>query len=138
MLQTDYKFYFAFEKSISADYVTDLYSTMKYEVVPVLFGLADYSNFAPTNSYINANDFETAKDLANYLLYLDKNPKDYIKYFWWREHYKSIIISESQLDNYCDACTKLTGDEKDTESTTASDIRFWWFYGNRDKITIEF
>jgi hypothetical protein len=37
-----------------------------------------------TPSYIRATDFKSPKALAEYLLYLDANPKEYMKYHAWR------------------------------------------------------
>jgi hypothetical protein len=34
---------------------------------------ADYTQYAPPNSYVNVADFATIKELADYLLLLDKN-----------------------------------------------------------------
>ena len=60
-------------------------------VVPVVLGGADYSLIAPPSSYINVNDFDSADDLASYLQYLVDNPHEYLKYFWWKEHYQVRI-----------------------------------------------
>jgi alpha-1,3-fucosyltransferase len=49
--------------------------------VPVVYGLAPYDTLAPPHSYINALDFPTAEDLADYLLYLDSNDTAYNEYF---------------------------------------------------------
>merc|ERR1711894_870320 len=69
----EYKFYLAFENSICRDYVTEkFFQRMKQGIVPVVFGGADYSSIAPTHSYIDVKDFDTPKDLADYLIRLDK------------------------------------------------------------------
>ncbi|CAL4098692.1 unnamed protein product, partial [Meganyctiphanes norvegica] len=82
MLERDYKFYMAFENSICNDYITEkFFSILQYNVVPVVYGGGDYARHAPPDSYINALDFDTAKELAEYLLYLDKNDTAYAKYF---------------------------------------------------------
>lgn len=52
-------------------------------------GGANYSKFAPDHSYINVLDYDSPRDLANYLLYLDSHPEDYLSYFWWREDFAS-------------------------------------------------
>ena len=39
---------------------------------------------APPNSYIFAEDFETPKDLVDYLDYLDSNDTAYLEYHKWR------------------------------------------------------
>ena len=51
-------------------------------------------------------DFPNPKDLANYLLYLDKNNTAYNEYFKWKKHIKKSnhIPSMSMI---CDMCIKL-------------------------------
>lgn len=43
------------------------------DIVPVVYGGVDYTQYAPPNSYVNVADFATIKELADYLLLLDKN-----------------------------------------------------------------
>lgn len=105
MLDTDYKFYFSFENSLCIDYVTEkLFLYMSYDIVPVVYGGGDYSQYAPPHSYINVNDFETTDDLAKYLIFLNDNPEEYIKYFWWKKHYR---LSKLRPFVMCDLCEKL-------------------------------
>jgi len=54
--------------------------------VPVVYGphKSDVEAVAPPNSYIFAEDFETPKDLVDYLDYLDKNDTAYEEYHKWR------------------------------------------------------
>ena len=78
----DYKFYLSFENSICTDYVTEkLFNTMMLPIVPIVLGGADYAKYAPEHSFINIADFENSKQLAQYLLYLDKNDQAYLAYF---------------------------------------------------------
>ncbi len=46
---------------------------MSLPIVPVVFGGANYKHVAPDFSYIDANQFKNAHDLAHYLKYLDGN-----------------------------------------------------------------
>ena len=100
-----YKFYFAFENSLCIDYVTEkFFLAFKYNMVPVTFGWVDYSLYGPPGSYINALDFDSVEDLANYLLYLDKNDVEYLKYFEWKGQYKiQFLHIEDQLCLICKA-----------------------------------
>lgn len=52
-----------------------------------MFGGVNYSLFAPPHSYINGRDFQTPRQLADYLLGLSQNPEQYSKYFDWREQF---------------------------------------------------
>ena len=76
-----YKFYLSFENSLCKGYVTEkLWMLMSMDVVPIVMGLADYSNMLPKDSYIDVRDFPTPKALANYLKVLGKSPARYNQY----------------------------------------------------------
>lgn len=87
-------------------------------MIPVVYGGANYSHFAPPKSYINANDFETVKDLADYLKYLTVNPKEYIKYFWWKKYYKFHSVD----DPLCGVCQKLHHNSHKSKHKSYEDI----------------
>lgn len=129
MLTDDYKFYLSFENSLCTDYVTEkLYNAMRQMVIPVVYSGADYARFAPPMSYIDANDFETVDELMEYLKYLDNNPKEYIKYFWWKEHYEISPDGSAAKDTFCQLCMKLHS--KDSHHHFVySDIHSWWVDG---------
>jgi len=87
MLRADYKFYLAFENSLCPDYVTEkLFQTLMYDTVPVVLGGVDYDRFAPPHSFIDVRQFESAKQLADYLLLLDRSDHLYARYFDWKRH----------------------------------------------------
>ena len=48
----------------------------------------DYAKLLPPHSYINVEDFDSPKDLANYLIFLGKNATEYNKYHQWRREYQ--------------------------------------------------
>ena len=91
-LHRKYKFFFASENSICVDYVTEkVYRTLNYGgMVPVVLGAADYAARFPEKSYIHVADFNSLKELADYLKMLDVNDALYNEYFQWQYHYKSI------------------------------------------------
>ncbi|XP_038060732.1 3-galactosyl-N-acetylglucosaminide 4-alpha-L-fucosyltransferase FUT3-like, partial [Patiria miniata] len=84
-----YKFYLALESAECDDYATEkLWETAyTYGLVPVVYGAQRefYAKEAPPNSYIFAGDFNSTKQLADFLLYLDQSPMQYAKYFDWRQ-----------------------------------------------------
>ena len=107
ILNTDYKFYLAFENTLFKDYVTEKYFQMlNLNVVPVVRGDGNYSVVGPPNSSINTKDFPTVEKLANYLLYLDKNDDEYIKYLEYKENYILDNISGFHT-SFCHLCEKL-------------------------------
>lgn len=123
----NYRFYLSFENSLWQDYVTEkLFLAMESFIIPIVYGGANYSYFAPPKSYIDANSFATVEELANYLTHLSANPAEYIKYFWWRKYYR--VVPETPITKFCDLCTKLH--ETNVSGMTAKwydDIHGWWF-----------
>ncbi|XP_066953058.1 alpha-(1,3)-fucosyltransferase C-like [Macrobrachium rosenbergii] len=121
MLERDYKFYFSFENSICKDYATEkIYNVLRYNVVPVVYGLANYTAFLPPKSHINALDFPSAESLAKYLLYLDKDDTAYNEYFRWKP-YHSLATRTAQP--WCDMCAKL---HEDQSPKVYNDIYKWY------------
>ena len=74
-------------------------------MIPITYGWADYAKIAPPHSYINALDFKSLKELANYILYLDKNDEEYLKYFWWKMNYG--LVYRKNPDALCRACGRI-------------------------------
>ncbi len=60
----------------------------------------------PKSSYINALDFNTPRDLANHLLYINGNPSKYNAIFKWKKHIKTVPYSLN-ISPLCDMCIKL-------------------------------
>ncbi|RXG68587.1 Alpha-(1,3)-fucosyltransferase C, partial [Armadillidium vulgare] len=89
------------------------FTTHTYHIIPVVRGSADYAAIAPPHSYINVEDFETQKDLANYLIYLDKNDTAYMEYFNWKKNYFVMngFTSLHYMTTFCTLCQKLHSDK---------------------------
>ncbi|XP_017009342.2 alpha-(1,3)-fucosyltransferase C [Drosophila takahashii] len=123
MLDTDYLFYLAFENSLCDDYVTEkLFDALHRNIIPVVFGGADYSRILPPHSYIDANRFETVAGLAQYLNFVGGDPAEYVSYFWWRRHYR--LASSSP---FCDLCARLHAPGFGYKTQSYGDIQSWWF-----------
>ena len=45
----------------------------------------EYKSIAPPNSYIHVDEFNSPKELAEYMIYLDKNDDLFNQYFLWKE-----------------------------------------------------
>ena len=118
-IASHYKFYLAFENSLCKEYVTEkFFRTLNYDIVPVVLGLGDYSKYVPKSGYINVLDYKSPKELADYLIYLDKNPSEYNKYFAWRKHisyhrerWSSTHFPSAKhtttFHSFCEMCIKL-------------------------------
>jgi len=127
MLENDYKFYLSFENSFCSGYVTEkFYKVLSLDIVPVVMGGADYEKRAPPRSYINVLDYESPKELAKYLLKLDKDDEEYMSYFWWKEHY-TVHSSEKERSPQamCKLCEKLNDENAETKSYAT--LGGWWW-----------
>jgi alpha-1,3-fucosyltransferase len=120
-----YKFYISAENAICADYVTEkFYRALEMGVIPIVYGGADYSAYAPTHSYINAADFESPKALSDYLLLLDHNPRLYSKYLDWKKDWEVIRYP---LDSWCDLCEKLNAPSLGRQHTKIYENIAHWY-----------
>ncbi|KAM4696283.1 3-galactosyl-N-acetylglucosaminide 4-alpha-L-fucosyltransferase FUT3-like [Rhinophrynus dorsalis] len=107
---SQYKFYLAFENSIYKDYITEKFwrNALDSWTVPVVLGTfrKNYERFMPGDAFIHVDDFPSAKELAEFLLVLNKDDERYRKYFNWRSHYR--LWEERGLDrHYCKVCNVL-------------------------------
>lgn len=123
LLNTTYRFYFAFENTLCVDYITEkVFNSMKNFVIPVIYSGAELSRFLPPKSYIDVEKFKTAEDLATYLKFLSDNPDEYVKYFWWRKYYK--VTSQIKV-NACAICQKLN--ELNLKKQVYENIKDWYY-----------
>lgn len=129
----DYKFYLSFENTLCDDYVTEkLFAPIRQFVIPIAFGGANYERFVPPKSIIDANGFPDVEKLANYLLYLDNNPEEYVKYFWWRQFY--TVEREEAISRFCALCVKLHEPASLSKEQYYNDLKSWWFGGAENEI----
>ncbi|KYR00808.1 hypothetical protein DLAC_11530 [Tieghemostelium lacteum] len=86
-----HKFYLSFENTNCKGYITEkpLHSYLA-GTVPIVMAHPDNTFFLPRGSYIYVGDFDSATDLAKYLIYLDENEDEYKKYFKWRTDVKVL------------------------------------------------
>ena len=132
-----HKFYLAFENSLCVDYITEKYwkNSLERGLVPIVLGGAPYSpEQVIPGSFINAADFDSVKDLADYLKYLDKNDKAYNQYFRWKTKYK-VVKYEFWLCQLCKALHDPTKPPKIYHKIS----EFWGKYGgscqlNEDRV----
>lgn len=101
-----YMFYLSLENSCCDEYITEKFwePLMKYEAIPVVMGTSreDYERVAPPHSFIHADDFNSVKDLADYINTVASNISLYRSYFEWKNHgyvqthkiYKSVWESD--------------------------------------------
>ena len=67
------------------------------ELVPIVMGARpeDYARSAPFKSYIHVDDFESPKELAEYLHKLDEDDNLYNEYFKWKV--RDLLESRTKL-----------------------------------------
>uniref|UniRef100_A0A8C9A9N0 Fucosyltransferase n=1 Tax=Prolemur simus TaxID=1328070 RepID=A0A8C9A9N0_PROSS len=122
-----YKFYLAFENSQHLDYITEKLwrNSLLAGAVPVVLGpdRANYERFVPRSAFIHVDDFPSAASLAAYLLFLDRNPAVYRRYFSWRRSY-AVHITSFWDEPWCRACqaVQMAGDRPKSIRNLAS-----WF-----------
>ena len=125
ILERDYRFYLSFENSICKDYVTEkIGNILNYDIIPVTLEGANYSLRVPPNSYINALDFSSPRQLAHYLKYLAKNQREYLKYFEWKAVYKVLSKDYSSAVASCKMCSLLT---HNISVKSHKNFKSWWY-----------
>ena len=103
----NYKFFFSFENSVCRDYITEkLYETLRHNIVPVVLGGGDYEYYIPRSGFVNARDYKSPIELANYLIYLDGNSTAYNEYFKWKRFIKHDL-NHPKLPYLCEICMQL-------------------------------
>ncbi|XP_077477420.1 4-galactosyl-N-acetylglucosaminide 3-alpha-L-fucosyltransferase 9 isoform X1 [Stigmatopora argus] len=120
------KFYLAFENSIHKDYITEkFYNPLGVGTVPVVLGPSrqNYENFVQGDAFIHVDDFASPKELADYLLLLDKNEEMYLRYFEWRRHFK-VKKAQFWAEHTCLACDYL---QRHKEYKTVKNLDKWFW-----------
>nr|XP_045582466.1 alpha-(1,3)-fucosyltransferase C-like [Procambarus clarkii] len=118
VLAPKYLFYLAFENAACDSYITEkVWRPLIHGVVPIVLGGANYSNFLPPNSYIDALKF-TPRELAEVMMQLQASPDDYARYHLWRGFWRPTLRTP-----LCELCFRA---HEDTEETTQVDISGWW------------
>lgn len=120
-----YKFYLAFENSLHPDYITEKLwkNALRAGAVPVVLGpsRSNYEQFLPPDAFIHVDDFQSPRDLAQYLLALDQDDARYLSYFRWRETLRPQSFSWALM--YCKACWRL---QQESSYQTVPSIASWF------------
>ena len=125
IVEKDYKFYLALENAFTDDYVTEkFFLRASRHSLPIVFGQANYSVVAPPHSYINALDFGSVRELAEYIQKVDEDDDLYMSYFWWHEHYYVNITLEHTARSFCRLCGMLH--DPSLPSKRYIDFEQWW------------
>ena len=124
MVEQDYKFYLSFENSLCMDYITEkFFQIFKFNVIPIVLR-GSHAKMVPPHSFINADDFETVEQLADYLITLDKNDTLYNEYFWWKPYFKVHGEARDFQRAMCDLCASLHDVER--QPKIYHNMTNWW------------
>ena len=92
--------------------------------VPVVYGSDDAHKLVPPKSYIDVRNFNSPKELAEYILYLDRNLTAYQSYFNWKDHYQVHNGHYSITTVFCKFCTYLYTEKK---TKIVKDFKHWFY-----------
>ena len=127
MINKTYLFYLAFENANCTDYITEkLFKILPLDVVPIVRGSAEmYRRQVPHKWYINTEDFTSPRELAGYLLHLQKNLDKYVQYFEGKEKYEfTFHMGLNEVSSWCDLCRKLH-DPSELPSVYQDETQWW-------------
>mmetsp|Transcript_15322 Transcript_15322/g.27895 ORF Transcript_15322/g.27895 Transcript_15322/m.27895 type:complete len:369 (-) Transcript_15322:359-1465(-) len=95
LLMRKYAFVTAFENSYYPGYATEkLVDPLRLGTLPIYLGAPNVNRLFPEKSFINADDFATHNDLADYIEFLITNKEEYYQYHAWRENDISTEVQE--------------------------------------------
>eukprot|EP00914_Ancora_sagittata_P002100 GHVO01004788.1.p1 GENE.GHVO01004788.1~~GHVO01004788.1.p1 ORF type:complete len:390 (+),score=6.48 GHVO01004788.1:223-1392(+) len=102
-----YQFYLAFENSLCEDYVSEkLWRLLKMNIVPIVLGAVDYSTILPKDTYINARDFRSPKELADFLKGV-MSDKDVYNGYIRRKNALACHATVPYMPKQCFLCKRL-------------------------------
>lgn len=119
----DYYFYLSFESSLCDDYVTEkLWKVLSDQVtvLPVVMGLANYSQLLPENTYLSVFDYSSPKVLAQEMHKMITNASLFNQYMIQKMALKQVA-SEGFLCNVCD----YAHDHRKEIQTMEDITKFW-------------
>ena len=90
------------------------------DIVPIVRGGANYSAIAPPGSFIDANDYSSAQELAEELKRLYNVREEYLNFFMWKATTK-VLDAFSEMK--CNLCKALHESEP---AKTYQDLEAWW------------
>ncbi len=72
----------------------------RYQMIPIMLGAyrEDYISTLPPHSYINVDDFQSVRELAAYIKFLDQNDAAYAAFFVWRQ-FGELTVSFKTYSN---------------------------------------
>ena len=122
-----YKFYLSFENNYCRDYISEkiILNAFENDIIPVVISYVDFNDTSliPPRSAINALDFPSVKELANYMKAVGSNSTLYNEYFKWHSHYKLIEYSSLKSVFLCPLCRHIATNHS---TKTYKSVRDWY------------
>lgn len=121
-----YKFYLSFENCICKDYTTEkFFNIFNYDIIPIVYGGANYTSIAPEGTFIDATKFPDPKLLADTLQEISNNEDMYERMLMKKRTYTAY------LDPWmCRLCDSLHSGGK---NSVLQDVEEWWINEARCK-----
>ena len=115
-LMNSYKFYLSFENSLCDDYISEKYwklynSNVLFNVnlLPITRGATEdqFKKVTFPNSYINAYNFKSPKELGETMNFLNSNETAYLEYFKWKKDLFKLLDVNHDLKKNKEDKTKM-------------------------------
>ena len=90
-----------------------------------MLGAAEYQQKAPPKSYINVLDYESPKELAEFLLKLAADEEEYLSYFWWKVGASQSVSGVLALLCFRDITRSTRTRGRGRGRRCASSVRSW-------------
>ena len=129
MVSRDYKFYLAFENSLCVDYTSEkLYNIYLSErpIIPVVRGSPTGKDYLPADTYIDAMDYKTPKELAGVLVDIGKDKMKYTSMLKAKDMYSCKPSSQMYEEALCKLCKMLHYDDPNRPPLNVSH----WYFAN--------
>ena len=120
-LSKNYFFYLSFENTFCKDYMTEKVFKMydSVDLIPVVMGGADYNKYLPPRTFVNTADFNSARDLARYLVRLSSDKERYLSILREKNKWQRVL----RQPWYCTLAERLaTG----LTPRVQPDVRSWY------------
>ena len=115
ILNTTYRFYFAFENGLCQEYITEkFFDNFDYDTLVVSRGDVPGSRAIniSNNAYINAGDYTSAHKLGEYLRKLSNDSNLYAEMLEVKDRYYVMRYKEVYKEAMCTVCKRLNNVDK--------------------------
>ncbi|CEF63318.1 Alpha-(1,3)-fucosyltransferase C [Strongyloides ratti] len=117
-------FYIASENTDCKHYITEkFFERFFYDSIPIVSVRKLYDGYAPPNSFIAMDDFESPQKMGEFLNKLKNDKNEYLKYFEYRK--LGWVQKQEKFDSRCYICKELIKFYKSKKQRIYPDIKRW-------------